>query len=214
LSHFLTYVIVPSDTENVGAKVEELLEPYNVNKDVPEYDKKCWCVGRSARYRALDKVERSLGSLQDAWSERVKQFDAKNPDIARDTRNAALDNEWRKFAKKHNAVIESFLKDDPDREQPDHDCTTCNGTGIYKTTYNLDGKWDYWSAEAWGSIAPILKVSDILRDIGRYCPFAIVTPDGKWQERGFMEYDEWEEVAVSLLRPYTDHLSVTCDMHI
>jgi len=55
-------------------------------------------------------------------------------------------------------------------------------------------------------------------------PFALVTPDGKWCERGKMgwwgcvsdekEESTWEDEVQSLLQSYQDCFAVVCDLHI
>jgi hypothetical protein len=55
-------------------------------------------------------------------------------------------------------------------------------------------------------------------------PFAIVTPDGQWHERGKMGWfgqvsqkrsqEAWEAEITEIFQRYPDHLAVGCDLHI
>jgi len=65
MSHFYTVVLVPKDTDDIEAKVEELLAPYNENIEVEEYDKKCWCVNRKAHDAGWKSAEDKFGPFGD-----------------------------------------------------------------------------------------------------------------------------------------------------
>ncbi|HCX24524.1 MAG TPA: hypothetical protein DHN29_21575 [Cytophagales bacterium] len=55
-----------------------------------------------------------------------------------------------------------------------------------------------------------------------HIPFAIITPDGEWHEKGQMcwfacvsnENVDWDQEAVEILKKHKDHLAVAVDLHI
>lgn len=67
-------------------------------------------------------------------------------------------------------------------------------------------------------LAPPPKVSP------DFVPYALVTPEGEWIEKGKMGWwgmsfdevgeDEWAETVMTVLRRYRDCLAVACDLHI
>ena len=68
------------------------------------------------------------------------------------------------------------------------------------------------------------RVSEIPIDDPYYVPFAILTPDGEWREKGSMGWwgvirDEasdaqWHETVKAVLAKYPEHLAVAVDCHI
>lgn len=105
---------------------------------------------------------------------------------------------------------------------------------MYETTYNPNSKWDYWAVGGrwegafgdgecqdypYGNFALVEEL--ISREI---IPFAVVTPDGEWHERGRMGWwgivtDEkpdaaWKEMVLDIYRKYPNYLAVACDLHI
>ncbi|MQL51792.1 hypothetical protein GFC01_05845 [Desulfofundulus thermobenzoicus] len=231
MSHFFTVVLVPADTENIEEKVSELLAPYNENREVEPYETDCWCIGLKARqesreiadekYRPLDEIRKEF------WTdERIKKA-LENPDIFKVT-----DKEWENFPTRleWEHVREQAEKDHLLYQKPNPECQNCGGTGKYITTYNPRAKWDWWviggrydgrvgSGSANPNIAPVsvLLEKDVM-------PFAVVTPNGKWHERGKMgwfgmsfdnkEENDWTEKVRSIFEKHRDCLAVGCDLHI
>jgi len=138
----------------------------------------------------------------------------------------ALDPDYEYIKDNRNYEICSYCNgtgDRPDLSPPEwkeecHGCNVCFGTGkALKFTLAPHMK---------GNVKPVSEVLD-------YCPFAIVTPDGVWHERGEMgwwgivtgEEENWPVIAKSILQenqkgrdPSTQIevqiLAVLCDLHI
>lgn len=96
-------VIVPKDRlEDVGEYIEQVVAPYDENKSVPEYDRKCWCVGRIAQREAAENLFKVAGT----WDEARAEFQ-KNPMVIE--RNKLQDFLADKFSK----YLEKFKKLNP-----------------------------------------------------------------------------------------------------
>jgi hypothetical protein len=130
----------------------------------------------------------------------------------------------------NNRKLESLLKNNPNpsdfnpndfkrtfkHANAEH-CNGCNGC-------SGTGKTLKWTLEPSSSdIMPIenLPLDDPER-MKTLIPFAIVTPDGKWHEKGSMgwwgivvdEKDTWKEEALEILKKYRDHVAIVVDCHI
>jgi hypothetical protein len=252
MSHSTVLVLLQNPNgEDVKELVAEALAPFDENKDVPMYQKDCYCIGSVAREEADEKAGKKFGTIVDLR----KSFKNK-----KDKSDAA----WQEHIKPYVEYRDSLIASHPDKDKPDPECgfytkdyhpdghkigerfgdgSGCGGTGKYLTTYNPQSKWDWyviggrwqgdldpdydrvkddrnysvcryckgtgdrpdltppeWKKECGGcnschgtgksmnwTLAPhdegnIKPVCDILV----YVPFAILTPDGRWHERGKM----------------------------
>lgn len=72
---------------------------------------------------------------------------------------------------------------------------------------------------------PAMEFLSLLdRDIERHCPFAVLTSDGEWHERGRMMMlgcvsgemprSEWHEEVRTVVAAHADCLAVECDLHV
>jgi hypothetical protein len=140
-----------------------------------------------------------------------------------------------------NIEVEPYDHQPCSCEGKDPKCYDCKGTGTSFSTYNPDSKWDWWKIggrwDGWPNEdtrskdwpAPrynehdnVHRIEDLLNMDLPYVPFAIVTPDGAWHEKGKMgwfgmvsdEKDTWTEECMNILRKYADHLIVIVDCHI
>jgi hypothetical protein len=234
MSHFLVGVIIPKDTASVRAKVEELLEPYDENTEVEEYDRDCYCIGNIASMEARKQTEEKLGTFQ----------------TFRDTYNALPKDQqpkWKDHIKPFVDLHEKLTKEHSQYQKPDKNCPDCHGTGKEKSHYNPDSKWDWWRIGGrWdGIISNIGKYREsedngfnfdpyhedvknnscLVRELkANHLPFAIITPDGEWHEKGQMgwwgvthnekEDDKWNKELFESLKEYKDDLIVGVDCHI
>jgi hypothetical protein len=93
-------------------------------------------------------------------------------------------------------------------------CNVCRGTGF-------ELKWTSEFRSPDGDVA----IVDCLIDRAEvYVPFAVLTPDGEWAERGEMGWwaivtnekdrDEWKESVAAIYEKYRGHVAVLCDLHI
>jgi len=157
-----------------------------------------------------------------------------------------LDKLWEKEClARYEALEAAFFEMDPLKDKPDPKCEECKGTGIVRLTYNPFSKWDWyrvggrWDGEMLGldiesedggfNFSPeheslennSCRVKDIHKD---FIPFAVVTPDGLWHEKGEMGWwavvtneksdSKWKREVKSIFKKYPDHWAVLLDCHI
>jgi hypothetical protein len=221
MSHFLTGVIIPRDKAQVAESiVSELLAPYNENVQVEEYDTKCSCVGWKAVQESNKATEDKFGKWDDLrkefWDEVNSRFGIRSTYDEKCTKEISeeIDKMWEDKTKDRIAWGNQNLLSNPLHDKPDENCPDCEGTGLVKTEYNPDSKWDWWVIGGrWnGEIRAerrsskdgfnfedefhtleenVTSVEDYLSQIEKKntdVPFAIVTPNGEWHEEGSMGY--------------------------
>ena len=134
--------------------------------------------------------------------------------------------------------------------KPDQKCDDCHGSGKSESTYNPESKWDWWRiggrwngdiqgeskgdgdgynfGEEFQQLKPnVIPVSELLKDKGALndrTPFAVITPEGEWAERGKMGWwgavhngkdrHEWAKTVHRIYEKYPDHIAVGLDLHI
>lgn len=153
MSHFFTVVLVPKDTQDIEAKVEELMASYDENIEVAEYDKDCWCIGSKARHAAVEAVEIAKGPLSAIrdtfWNEVNNELSLMgiSPNASEyweKREEVASKLNWDERIKEYSDYEKMMFENHPMFGKPVSDCEECNGTGTYKSTYNPDSKWDWW----------------------------------------------------------------------
>lgn len=228
MSHFLTIVLTNKnfETEKADDIVEELLAPYSEHIEVEEYNRECCCIGEKARLEITKQINEELGTWHDARNE----FYCKYPWIEKLNRESNKQKEAEELYKEEvvkprETRQKELIAITPGLDDPNPECSICNGTGMYKTTYNPDSQWDWWVIGGrWAGCfngKDIAKVTNVDWDDP---PFAIVTPEGEWIERGSMgwwgivtnETDkaEWEIAYKSILEKYKSCTAIAVDCHI
>lgn len=199
MSHSVVCVILPRGTPNskIGRKVAALLAPYDENKEVEPYKK----------YPKKDEIE--------TMAEHYK---------LKPTNLEGLAKRMEGWSGHKGGVDKKGL--------------------FYVTTYNPDSKWDWWRVGGrWdGAIVGDYESSEggfnfgaqhegvvhnscLVRDIAKdFVPFAIVTPEGEWVERGRMGWwgmvageksgKEWGKAVRAIFKKYPSHTIVAVDCHI
>lgn len=105
--------------------------------------------------------------------------------------------------------------DDPEAK----DCHVCNGTKIERKFRNAPIDGDVVPASHW-----LKLLNDPEKERGHFIPYAILTPDGEWHQRGEMGWfgmtsdeklhDEWETEVLRLAEQHRDCTAVVTDLHI
>ena len=242
MSHFVTLVILPPDIrhEFVESNVETALEPYSVHLEVDAHETTCFCVGMKARVEVNAEIDKTF----DIESMR-KQFTTYPPE-------QQTDESWSELMEPVVSMRKRLLDRHPLINKAVPDCRECNGTGVYVSCANPYGKWDWWVIggrwDGW-IFGPEREAASRDKDGGfnfgdehhtvynncrpvaeippnepHYVPFAIVTPQGEWLERGEMGWwamvsnekdrDTWHETVKAVFNNYPAHLAVTVDCHI
>ena len=196
MSHATVIAIVKdsSDPALINAILDDLMAPYDENSPVPEYDKPCWCVGKRAYLDATQRVNAELGTIDE-----VRDFywnvynDGNRPP-------------WEPFIKERVRRLELYRTIHPAANMPSLICSECSGTGVAKSTYNPDSKWDWWRVGGrWngcirgrprdseedhgfnfgGEFETLEENSCLVEDISpTFVSFAVLTPEGAWHETG------------------------------
>jgi len=244
MSHFYLMVLVPPvpPSGQIEAHVDMLLAPYNEQTEVPEYDTDCWCVGQEASLAAMKAAEEAhpldrVRELHHWW--------VKNQGL--DNFSDEADRHWKMASKAHVLCQKKAEREHPMFGKPDPKCKECKGTGKHKSTYNPKSKWDWyvvggrWDGVIQGearksndngfnfgdehhqvghNIRPVKTFPEPMPD--KDIPFAIVTPDGEWHEKGKMgwfanvsdEDDDWKSRARTILANHKSCVAVGVDCHI
>lgn len=248
MSHFVTVVILPKDTQlrsgHIQSAVEELLAPFNENLDVDPYEEDCHCVGWKAQMEVSTAVNETLGHIKD-----VRENYWKLPEEER------TDELWQKLIAPRKELEKRLLSEHALKDSPDPECEDCQGTGTRMSTRNPLSKWDWWVIGGrWDGWIRGPKVEEACRDkedggfnfgdqhhqttnnvrlvkdipikaeSDHYTPFAVLTPDGSWHEKGEMGWwaivsnekdkDDWCAAVQHLYSLYPNSIAVACDLHI
>lgn len=205
MTHFATLVIIPPATPDVQMKVAELLAPYDENgeafADTSRWD--WWQIG--GRYSG-----QLVGHKW--WMESAQYTPCKFCD-GTGTRDDTV-GRMNPMPREHH--------EDSDGCCPfpiiGTGCNACHGTGMQAP---FGGPREHFE----GDIVPIARIREDFR------PYAVVTPDGQWHEKGRMGWwaveipdesgaepkDEntWDHEWSGLVGKYApDHIAVLVDCHV
>lgn len=238
----------PAADRLVQEQIERLLAPYDENIQVEEYDRECYCLGSEAHEKARQIRDRFVrhNGLKDIGQIRADYW-ALPEDEQTSERWEEMIGRWKRL---YDVTLARFTEEFRTRADPE--CPNCHGTGTYRSQYNPASKWDWWriggrwdgtilgpdvadsrrthkgfnfsdANEHWENNSA--RIKDLL--IGEeltFVPFAIVTPDGAWHERGEMGWwgvvrDEqaataWHTQIRDIYRAHAEHVGVVVDCHI
>lgn len=97
-------------------------------------------------------------------------------------------------------------------DKPEYTCNGCGGTG---RRLKHPPQWEKVPTD-------MMPVSSILKMDNPIIPYAVVTPDGEWHQKGDMgwfgissnEDNKWAEKFWEILKAHPNSLAVVCDLHI
>jgi hypothetical protein len=155
------------------------------------------------------------------------------------------------YFKDHEHTERDYAEHHPAFGKPKTDCDECNGTGFYPSTYNPLSKWDWYrvggrfdgritnnpqeSENGFNFAAkhetlannsvPVTELLEAQANGGEaYIPYALVTPDGEWIERGQMGWwgmssgDKpqhlWNDQVLTIYEKFSEFDAVLLDCHI
>jgi len=129
-----------------------------------------------------------------------------------------------------------YLTDYDPRKNPNNFtiCYLCGGTGkredmeVHNGCNGCNGKGKKlkWNNEIPIQDSNIMPVASLPfndeKSWKKYCPFAILTSDGEWHEKGDMgwwgcvsdEKEDWKEIARKIMEKNKDKFAIVCDLHI
>lgn len=238
MSHFVVLVIVKSPTD-IEDQVDELLAPFSEHIEVDEYQRDCYCLGMQADRETYDLVTLQLGDINETRASFYAREDIKQMQTSDDW--DSIEKEWQIVIEPRITMHNKLLAEHPMYLKPSAACEGCQGVGSRASTYNPKSKWDWYiiggrwdqyfklgDADSTTTLNPYVHsedgnvnyVYDILKQ--DKVPFAIVTPDGEWHEKGQMgwfatvsnEDKDWPTRAKNILADHQDHYAVTVDCHI
>lgn len=218
MSHFVVYVF---SKEN-GEDLEELLMPYDENMECEPYVK-------YTREEAIAEVRREIEQYKSTiYAEYVT-----DPEVYKEKHDYAdpshfdyLENEFPKRLEWTDEECFEDMKKWYDEEDIDED-------GNIYSTYNPKSKWDWyvvggrWSKNLKTKNGEEVNVA-YAKEVNwkeNGAPFAFITPDGKWYERGEMGWwaavtnekssDDWDTEFYKMIKELDDDVVVTLvDCHI
>lgn len=247
MSHATVGVIVPKEHSNdQQAYLEAILAPYDEGLEVEPYQKSCYCVSHNAKKHGREMANKLVGTIRER-RELFEHYEPARP--YREARHAAYGNRdfetadncdemvdkfWQEFNADYWQQYEETKRDyteyHPEYGKTQCDCSQCNGTGVYNTTYNPRSKWDWWVIGGrWHNQLNgdnETAISDMLdRDnADEYTTFALVTPDGEWHERGGLGWfgmvsneesrEDWQKRLLEWYNQYRYCNLVLIDYHI
>lgn len=242
MSHFVTLVIVPPDTpkNEIPYLVDTMLEPYSEYLEVAPYETECFCIG----IQAVKEVEAKVNAKYD--------LDHLRENFHSLPLTEQTDKKWMAMVSPRTKLRKKLLDSHPLKNKPNPKCEACKGSGRRLSNCNPDATIDWWRIGGrwdgllWGperekacsdgeggfnfgaehqTVANnCRRVSDIPIDDPYYVPFAILTPEGEWREKGSMGWwgiiadeesdSKWHETVKKVLGKYPDHLAVAVDCHV
>ena len=148
-----------------------------------------------------------------------------------------LDKLWQEQIAEYLQKVEETEHSHPLFQKPNPKCSECNGSGSNPSTSNPDSKWDWYSLPyyepnyRWRESPEWIKpktTDQLLVEYEKrnfhYCPWAIVTPDGNWHERGQMGWwaiscgthgrGDWMDACKVILQKWLNHQTILVDCHI
>jgi hypothetical protein len=225
MSHYAVVVLTEESNED---EVFDLLAPYDEQIEVAPYEEACYCINANA-FRARNEASAEHGI---DWEKFREEYWA-------DQTIEHGEEEWQKRTKWALDWEKQYELEHPEIYHASPDCPDCNGTGLRVTTYNPDSKWDWyefggrWAGELFGELdreetrgnsRPTCELLDHDGQGNPFYPFAIVTPDGQWHEKGKMGWwamvtdekpdDTWHEEVRELYEKFGDSVAVLVDCHI
>lgn len=157
--HFSVLVLMSPDTNNIKAKVEEILQPYYSELEVEPYKE----------YLSEAKITEEINYLATLPAKEIEK-------LAADWEIPTHD--LRTLAKMELGDRLGWFEEEADG---------IDSIGLYKmTTINPQGKWDYYrfiETEPLDS-GTAITYPCIVADLPEIVPYAIVTPNGEWHELG------------------------------
>lgn len=240
MSHCVVLAIVPA-TINTNGQAEKLIEkmfgPYSEELDVPAYQKDCYCVGNNAsnaKHLFMNPLVEAMRKNYDKELQKlcakygVKEFSHFSEGM--DERlTAEADELWKILLEPIEKEANEFEKKHPDYGKANPACNECKGTGSHESTCNPQGWWDWYCIGGrWAGYLPtkqdICTIEELLAFKEKnWIPYAIVTPDGKWHQKGEMHMfgmsddkmtdEEWGTEVIRLCKESKDCKIVVVDIH-
>lgn len=217
MSHFAVYVF----SEGYQEDVDDLLAPYDERIDYPPYIK-------YTKEQAIAKVRKEIEDYKNTTFAEYLADPEKYVQEHGDAHPKHIDYLRNVFPKKLWWSDEQCYEDEAHYYEDD----MIDENGNLLSTYNPNSKWDWYEIGGrWNDTLITLSCTKTNEDIVDQIdwdktpvPFAFITPDGKWHERGEMGWwaivsnekdnSEWEEEFRDAVKKYHDLTVTVVDCHI
>jgi len=223
MSHFTVYVIVPKKTKPNESYLEKVLAPFDEQLEVPQYDRKCHCIGHKLGASVMQIAEKKFGPFH-----KIRDAYHALPEAQQ------TDKKWKAMSGKFIAFVNAEEARLLPKAKPDKKCESCKGKGTYKSEYNPKSKWDWWvvggrwNGHIKGKASTVASIANNLEKAGKIkaknFPFALVTPEGEWVEQGSMGWfamvaneksqKSWTKICQTIFKKYKDCDVIGIDCHI
>lgn len=240
MSHCVIIALLPPNTteKQMEKKLGKLMAPYDEALEVAPYQRKCWCVNRVASNAACQHTNGMVEEARVKYNLETQRMMAKygattepNSLLGQGDERHIQDSEklWKMLIAPIEKERDKFEKAHPDYNKANPSCSECHGTGTYETTYNPEGWWDWYTIGGrWSGYLPtgkdICSVEELLEHKSKdWIPYAMLTPDGKWHQKGEMlsfgysddkmTDEEWGTEVLKLVNAHPKHLVVVVDCH-
>lgn len=244
MSHFTVGVILPLGTNGPAKRViDGLLSAYDEGHSVAPYPRPCSCIGWVAKKRCSERAnrlvgvidrERSSDEMKRDWWETKQGYLPYEPDFNlpdpnceechgsgtyMSTYNPSSKWDWFQIGGRWNGclpngsneiVVKELLANKKSRRPEPPDAPEGSPT------------WTFFYPEYLEELEQYEATPEDLRDL--YAPFALLTPDGVWHEKGDMGWwgivsddkglNTWLNVAKGIYEQYPEHKLVLVDCHI
>ena len=148
MSHFSVIVLVKPEElldhskSAVESHLEPILERYDENREVEEYETQCYCVNYRASGDAFREAQTHFSMEEDG--EKIIGMDVFRQKYRELPGTEEDKPKWEDFIKPFKELEQSILDKHPMKDKPNPDCEDCGGTGTRMTTNNPESKWDFW----------------------------------------------------------------------
>lgn len=223
----MRYSVLVLSPSGDSAQAELMLSKFDEALEVPAYAEPCYCVGSSARHRAYDLANAKMPIEQHRKEfsnlPEVKQAILASKQAGNYGFSPAMDEKWRsEFELPFEALREQFYQEQPDKDAPDPECTSCQGKGYQETTYNPNTKFDqYVLGGIWEQHFDHLQGRTAREFLSQpEQTFAILTPEGEWLQKSEIilqttkPNDNWQQTFTDTLQKFADCHVLVYDCHI
>ena len=254
MSHFFVGVIVPKEGDQIAKVNELMAPfDENLMSDPQQEDCHCInMAAQKTGYEAAEKVKKLEEYRQEFNT--LNPFPSRGPSIDWDKKWMEFMKPWQDIADKVSQAHPLYNKPDPKCESCHGSGieTVCYNHDAHWDWFVIGGRWDgcikngkYRDSEDNGfnfgddhhkiehNSIPVADLLDVTKRIlarlnganeNLYIPFAIVTPDGEWHEKGEMGWfgvshndkdnQTWDQEVVQILEAHKDCVIVGVDCHI
>lgn len=244
-NYFLLIILKELTLDDNGLKyIDSLMFPFFTGLIGKENDRMCNCLGQELKEKIKLEIDKEYGSIEEFISVIYNPFNLiyLNEEELRKEKNK-INIIYNNEILRRNDLLNQKINNSPDSFIPKKDCKQCNGLGYFKTQKNINGKWTtYKVGGQFNGLIQLnlrhthnlnesekhslfINTTDINYLISKnFIPFAILTHDFKWYEKGlideynFNKFEKtdtlWNNEVFNIYHKYKDCFGVALDCGI